>query len=228
MSFWLYFLKVFRSMWVWILNRKHRDARCLPTHRLLWVQAWLVSSIWRLSWGRALARVLLPIRFMPRMKHSKKTSLTVDLGPREGGRAHFWTLHAVFPPWPPPDRHCEQQQHFPSQWKEDSTRFGSAAKPWPVGQGVPLDGLAPSVFEEGPRPSTEGPGSAWHTLKWGINEREKQQKNLRVKAVFLGAPEYWHINVENVSVSNFLILSIKCASFLKESFKISPNDTKLV
>ena len=100
MSFWLYFLKLFRSVWVWILNGKHRDAHCSPTHRLLWVQARLVSSIWRLSWGRALAWVLLPVRFMPSMSHSKNTSLTSGQGREEeptSGHSMLSFLHGTLP-----------------------------------------------------------------------------------------------------------------------------------
>lgn len=51
---------------------KQAHTHC-STHRLLWVQARLVSSIRRLSCGRTLAWILLPVSLMPRSRYSKKT-----------------------------------------------------------------------------------------------------------------------------------------------------------
>lgn len=57
----------------WHLLNKYYEYSCFPfSYLLLWIHSRLMSSIWWLSWGRSLSWILLPVWFMPKMKHSNQ------------------------------------------------------------------------------------------------------------------------------------------------------------
>lgn len=63
------FLNVYKILG-WLLLNKCYEYSCFPlSYLLLWIHSRLMSSIWWLSWGRSLSWILLPIWFMPKMKH---------------------------------------------------------------------------------------------------------------------------------------------------------------
>ena len=155
---------------------------CPPTHRLLWIQAGLVSSIWRLSWGRALAWVLLPVRFVPRMSHSKRTSFSKDLRPREKRTVHCWEF--CTPEW---SGLSLTAQHLPTEARQAETALELLAK----GMGTPVLGTLPiswlvgvwgvpagqagtlCLWEEPPPTHWRGPGECHNMVMWGVHESRR-------------------------------------------------------